>query len=70
MNIFTIFLFLFFSKIFSKTHQLIAPFLKKLSRGAYPRTPLANAWLGHPQHGAKRHANTPTFTKKIEPPPK
>ena len=47
------------SKIYSKTHQ-IAPFLKKFW-GSMARSPLANAWLCHAQHGASRHANTRTF---------
>ena len=42
MNIFTIFFLPNFSKIFSKTQQ-IAPFLKEILGGAYPRTPLINA---------------------------
>ena len=54
MNIFYNFFLQNFSKIFSKTHQ-IAPFKKNFLGGAYPQTPLANAWL--------RHANTPTFAK-------
>ena len=67
MNIFTIIFLQNFSKIFSKTHQ-IAPFLKIFSGEHAPEPPLANAWLCHALHGALRHANTPTFTNKFEPP--
>ena len=42
--------------------------LKKIIGGACPRTPLTTAWLRQALHSASRHANTPTFTKKIEPP--
>ena len=38
---------------------------KKFLGGACPRTPLANARLRHALHDASRHANTPTFPKKI-----
>ena len=57
MNIFIIFFFQNFIKIFSKTHQN-APnctILKKFLEGACSRTLLANAWL--------RHANTPLLPK-------
>ena len=30
-----------------------------------PPNPLANAWFHHALHGAKRHANTPTFPEKF-----
>ena len=59
--------------IFTKFYQNIlqnAPnctILKNFLRGMLP---LANAWLRHALHGALRHANTPTFTKKFEPPPR
>ena len=52
MNIFTIFFGQNCSKIYSKTHQ-VALFLKKILGEHAPDPPLANAWLGHAQHGAK-----------------
>ena len=60
MNIFTIIFSQNFSKIFSKTHQ-IAPF-EKIFSGSMPPDPPS-------KRVAKRHANTPTFTKNFEPPP-
>ena len=57
----------FFGKILAKyslKRTKLHHFLK-FSRGACPRTPLANAWLRHALHGAKRHANTPTFPEKF-----
>ena len=67
-NILQFFFLQNFSKIFSKTHQ-IAPFLNIFLGGACPRAPLTNAWLRHALHIAKRHANTPTFTKIFLTPP-
>ena len=61
MNIFTYFLYKILAK-YSPKRTKLHHFLK-FSRGACPRTPLANAWQGHVLHGAKRHANTPTFPK-------
>ena len=60
MNIFTI---IFFYKILAKYSPKRTIF-KNFLGGACPRTPLANAWLRHALNGVKRHANTPTFTKK------
>ena len=62
MNIFTIF-----------CHQILAKYSPKRIKlhhflgGAYPQTPLINAWLRHALHGAPRHANT--FYKHILNPP-
>ena len=61
MNIFTILILQNFNKIFSKTHQ-IAPFFK-FSRGSIPLDPLACNTIHN-------HANTPTFPKYFEPPPR
>ena len=61
MNIFTGFFLQNFSKIFSKTDQ-IAPFLKIFS-GEHASDPPSKRMALHKLHGAKRHANTPTFTK-------
>ena len=68
MNIFTIFFGQNCSKIYSKTHQG-ALFLIFFGGGAHaPDPPLANAWLGHAQHGAKP-CKYPYFLKLILPPP-
>ena len=56
MNIFTIFFYKILAKYSSKR-----TIKKKILGGAYPRTPLANAWLRHTLH--ERQANTPTFPK-------
>ena len=65
MNIFTN----FFHKILAK-YSPNAPFLKIVSGGAYPRTPLANAWQSHALHSAKSAMKIPPLLQKyFEPPP-
>ena len=53
-----------FDKILAK-YSLKRTIFKKIFGGALPRTPLANKWLRHALHGAKRHANTSTFPEKF-----
>ena len=33
-----------------------------------PPNPLADTWLRHALHSAKRHTNAPTFPKHLDPP--
>ena len=71
MNIFTIFFFTKFEQNILQNAPNCTIF-KNFLGGAYPRTPLANAWLCHALHMAlnSRHAHTPTFTKNmLNPPP-
>ena len=68
MNFFKLFSF---DKILAKySLKVKRTILKNFLRGACPRTSHTNAWLRHALHGAKRHANAPTFPKKFLPPPK
>ena len=53
MNIFAIFFTEFQQNILQNAPN--CTIFKNFLGGAYPRTPLTNAWL--------RHANTPTFPK-------
>ena len=60
MNVFAIFFYKILAKYSPKRTKV--HHFKKNSRGSMAPNLLANAWL--------RHANAPTFTKKIDPPPR